>query len=52
VLGYADSEYVALRENVAFLRQESRPATPSVMTRSQELGTPGRVASSQDLSLR
>lgn len=31
VLGYADSEYVALRENVAFLRPEkSRPTTPSM----------------------
>lgn len=29
VLGYADSEYVALRENIAFLRRESRPVTPS-----------------------
>lgn len=28
VLGYADSEYVALRENIAFPAQESRPATP------------------------
>lgn len=38
VLGYADSEYVALRENIAFPVQESRPATPSRhMTASQEL---------------
>ncbi|TKA80514.1 hypothetical protein B0A49_00336 [Cryomyces minteri] len=30
-LGYADSEYVALRENIAFLRVErSRPGTPSL----------------------
>ncbi|GAM83476.1 hypothetical protein ANO11243_014640 [Dothideomycetidae sp. 11243] len=29
VLGYADSEYVAFRENVAFERRESRPTTPS-----------------------
>ena len=30
VLGYADSEYVALRENIAFLKVErSRPTTPS-----------------------
>ncbi|MCJ1227616.1 hypothetical protein MMC12_004272 [Toensbergia leucococca] len=33
VLGYADSEYVALRENVSLLKREksSRPATPSSM---------------------
>lgn len=37
ILGYADSEYVALRENIAFTRQESRPATPSRMSASQEL---------------
>lgn len=37
VLGYADSEYVALRENIAFPR-ESRPGTPSRgMSASQEL---------------
>jgi len=30
VLGYADSEYVALRENISFFKRESRPATPSV----------------------
>lgn len=29
VLGYADSEYVALRENVAILPPASRPATPT-----------------------
>ena len=29
VLGYADSEYVALRENIAFPVHESRPGTPS-----------------------
>jgi glutamate 5-kinase len=34
VLGYADSEYVALRENIAFLKKErnSRPVTPSLAT--------------------
>ena len=37
VLGYADSEYVALRENIAFAKRESRPATPSRLTASQEL---------------
>lgn len=37
VLGYADSEYVALRENIAFLNRESRPGTPNRMSRSQEL---------------
>ncbi|KAK2626038.1 hypothetical protein QTJ16_004300 [Diplocarpon rosae] len=28
LLGYADSEYVALRENISFFVRESRPATP------------------------
>ncbi|KAL7626872.1 Glutamate 5-kinase [Parahypoxylon ruwenzoriense] len=28
LLGYADSEYVADRENISLLRRESRPATP------------------------
>ncbi len=30
LLGYAESEYVALRENISFFRRESRPATPSL----------------------
>lgn len=31
VLGYADSEYIALRENIAFSKREkSRPTTPSM----------------------
>jgi glutamate 5-kinase len=30
LLGYADSEYVALRENISFFRRESRPVTPSI----------------------
>lgn len=30
VLGYADSEYVALRENISFFERESRPATPQL----------------------
>lgn len=30
LLGYADSEYVALRENISFFKRESRPVTPSV----------------------
>ncbi|KAI9742562.1 MAG: hypothetical protein M1818_003702 [Claussenomyces sp. TS43310] len=30
LLGYADSEYVALRENISFFVRESRPATPSL----------------------
>lgn len=29
LLGYAESEYVALRENISFFVRESRPATPS-----------------------
>jgi glutamate 5-kinase len=28
LLGYADSEYVAERENISFFRRESRPQTP------------------------
>lgn len=30
VLGYADSEYVALRENISLYSAESRPVTPSL----------------------
>ena len=30
VLGYADSEYVALRENIAFFKDRSRPTSPSL----------------------
>jgi glutamate 5-kinase len=30
LLGYADSEYVALRENISFFSRESRPVTPSL----------------------
>lgn len=30
LLGYADSEYVALRENISFFARESRPATPAL----------------------
>ncbi|KAF2836132.1 glutamate 5-kinase [Patellaria atrata CBS 101060] len=38
VLGYADSEYVALRENVAFFGgQRSRPPTPGVGSTGGEL---------------
>jgi len=29
LLGYADSDYVALRENISFFKRESRPVTPS-----------------------
>jgi glutamate 5-kinase len=32
ILGYADSEYVALRENISFFKRESRPVTPSLET--------------------
>ena len=41
VLGYADSEYVALRENIGFFRQEglvSRPETPASSGRTPEHG--------------
>lgn len=30
LLGFAESEYVALRENISFFKRESRPATPSL----------------------
>jgi glutamate 5-kinase len=30
LLGYADSEYVAFRENISFFQRESRPVTPSL----------------------
>lgn len=30
LLGYAESEYVALRENISFFKRESRPVTPSL----------------------
>jgi glutamate 5-kinase len=36
VLGYADSEYIALRENIAFGNRQSRPTTPSRMSMSHE----------------
>ena len=52
VLGYADSEYVALRESIALFKQESRPTTPSRMVSSQDLGTPGRMTSSGELPPR
>lgn len=28
LLGYAESEYVALRENISFFNRESRPVSP------------------------
>ncbi|KAH9219883.1 Aspartate/glutamate/uridylate kinase [Leptodontidium sp. 2 PMI_412] len=33
LLGYAESEYVALRENISFFVRESRPVTPSLELR-------------------
>lgn len=30
LLGWSDSEYVALRENISFFERESRPVTPSL----------------------
>jgi glutamate 5-kinase len=30
LLGYADSDYVALRDNISFFKRESRPVTPSL----------------------
>lgn len=46
VLGYADSEYVALRENIAFFQtaeRTSRPTTPGLDSEFRVLnGTPLR----------
>ncbi|TID23784.1 glutamate 5-kinase [Venturia nashicola] len=40
VLGYADSEYVALRENIAFLKMErSRPVSPALGQSMENAGT-------------
>lgn len=42
VLGYADSEYVALRENIAFLKMErSRPVSPAVGQSMENAGGNG-----------
>ncbi len=39
VLGYADSEYISLRENVSLFKKErSRPVTPSVSTEAMQGG--------------
>jgi len=42
LLGYADSEYVALRENISFFETDiSRPVTPSPATAPAGLRSPG-----------
>lgn len=33
LLGYADTEYVAYRENISFFARESRPTTPALEIR-------------------
>jgi glutamate 5-kinase len=45
VLGYADSEYVALRENIAFYPERSRPVTPTLESGPAlgDAGTPSRA---------
>ncbi|KAI1375054.1 glutamate 5-kinase [Hypoxylon crocopeplum] len=48
LLGYADSEYVADRENVSLLRRESRPVTP-ILDKVTENG--GVAAYENDISL-
>lgn len=48
LLGYADSEYVAHRENISLLRRESRPVTP-VLDAVAENG--GVAASENEVSL-
>lgn len=46
VLGYADSEYVALRENIALVRLErSRPVTPSLELGQSQQSPVGSVVS-------
>ncbi|KAF8856633.1 glutamate 5-kinase [Acephala macrosclerotiorum] len=37
LLGYAETEYVALRENISFFERESRPVTPSVELQESRL---------------
>ncbi|XXH05063.1 ribosome biosynthesis protein nip7 [Hypoxylon texense] len=49
ILGYADSEYVADRENVSLLQRESRPVTP-VFEKVNENGG-GVAAYENDISL-
>lgn len=48
ILGYADSEYVADRENVSLLRKESRPVTP-VLDKADDKGSV--AAYENDISL-
>jgi glutamate 5-kinase len=35
LLGYAETEYVALRENISFFKRESRPVTPSLELKAE-----------------
>jgi glutamate 5-kinase len=50
VLGYADSEYVALRENIAFLRMErSRPVSPALGGSMENAGGNGSGSVSMNM---
>ncbi|KAJ5150999.1 glutamate 5-kinase [Penicillium canariense] len=40
ILGWSDSEYVALRENISFHPEESHPATPSLTPALEEWKSP------------
>ena len=44
VLGYADSEYVAVRENVALHAEMSRPVTPTPMAGQEKRASMGRLS--------
>ena len=44
LLGYADSEYVALRENISFFVRESRPSTPAPLVVGGSAGGGGGSA--------
>jgi glutamate 5-kinase len=35
LLGYAETEYVALRENISFFKRDSRPVTPSLELKAE-----------------
>jgi glutamate 5-kinase len=44
VLGYADSEYVAVRENVALHAEMSRPVTPTPLAGQEKRASMGRLS--------
>jgi len=45
LLGYADSEYVAVRENIALHAEMSRPATPTLGSHGTAMTLPDRRSS-------